>query len=331
MTVRESGRDAVMVNCNPETVSTDYDTSDRLYFEPLTLEDVLGDRRGRAARGRDRPVRRPDAAQARRRAGGGGRAAARHLAGGDRPRRGPRPLRRAARAARAQGAAVRDGARRARRRSPRRPASASRCSCARATCSAGGRWSSSTRPTRSPTTCAGRARTAAARSSSTASWRTRSRSTSTRSATARTSGSAASCSTSRRPASTPATRPACCRRTRSGPRCCARSARRRRALALELGVVGLMNVQYGVLGDGALRDRGQPARVAHRAVRLQGDRAAAGQDRLPGDARRAAGRHGPARRSVRRPRLGQGGGAARSTASPAPTRCSGRRCARPAR
>jgi carbamoyl-phosphate synthase large subunit len=42
MTVRESGRDAVIVNCNPETVSTDYDTSDRLYFEPLTLADVLG-------------------------------------------------------------------------------------------------------------------------------------------------------------------------------------------------------------------------------------------------------------------------------------------------
>jgi carbamoyl-phosphate synthase large subunit len=41
MTVRESGRAAVMINCNPETVSTDYDTSDRLYFEPLTLEDVL--------------------------------------------------------------------------------------------------------------------------------------------------------------------------------------------------------------------------------------------------------------------------------------------------
>jgi carbamoyl-phosphate synthase large subunit len=40
-TVRDHGRDAVMVNCNPETVSTDYDTSDRLYFEPLTLEDVL--------------------------------------------------------------------------------------------------------------------------------------------------------------------------------------------------------------------------------------------------------------------------------------------------
>ncbi len=42
MTVRESGRDAAIVNCNPETVSTDYDTSDRLYFEPLTLQDVLG-------------------------------------------------------------------------------------------------------------------------------------------------------------------------------------------------------------------------------------------------------------------------------------------------
>jgi carbamoyl-phosphate synthase large subunit len=41
MTVRDSGRDAVMINCNPETVSTDYDTSDRLYFEPLTVEDVL--------------------------------------------------------------------------------------------------------------------------------------------------------------------------------------------------------------------------------------------------------------------------------------------------
>jgi len=40
-TVREQGRDAVMINCNPETVSTDYDTSNRLYFEPLTLEDVL--------------------------------------------------------------------------------------------------------------------------------------------------------------------------------------------------------------------------------------------------------------------------------------------------
>ncbi|MGE5187056.1 MAG: carbamoyl-phosphate synthase large subunit [Acidobacteriota bacterium] len=41
MALREEGIESIMINCNPETVSTDYDTSDRLYFEPLTLEDVL--------------------------------------------------------------------------------------------------------------------------------------------------------------------------------------------------------------------------------------------------------------------------------------------------
>ena len=41
LAMREAGYESIMVNCNPETVSTDYDTSDRLYFEPLTLEDVL--------------------------------------------------------------------------------------------------------------------------------------------------------------------------------------------------------------------------------------------------------------------------------------------------
>ena len=87
MTVRESGRDAVMVNCNPETVSTDYDTSDRLYFEPLTLEDVLGIVEVEQPGGRDRAVRRPDAAQARGGAGGRGRAAAR----APRPRRSTSP------------------------------------------------------------------------------------------------------------------------------------------------------------------------------------------------------------------------------------------------
>src|SRR5216110_2964762 len=39
--LKEDGFETIMVNCNPETVSTDYDTSDKLYFEPLTLEDVL--------------------------------------------------------------------------------------------------------------------------------------------------------------------------------------------------------------------------------------------------------------------------------------------------
>ena len=42
LAIREAGFQSIMVNCNPETVSTDYDTSDRLYFEPLTVEDVLG-------------------------------------------------------------------------------------------------------------------------------------------------------------------------------------------------------------------------------------------------------------------------------------------------
>ena len=41
LAMREDGYETIMVNCNPETVSTDFDTSDRLYFEPLTLEDVL--------------------------------------------------------------------------------------------------------------------------------------------------------------------------------------------------------------------------------------------------------------------------------------------------
>ena len=41
MAVREAGYEAIMINCNPETVSTDYDTSDRLYFEPVTFEDVM--------------------------------------------------------------------------------------------------------------------------------------------------------------------------------------------------------------------------------------------------------------------------------------------------
>ncbi len=79
----ERGFETIMVNCNPETVSTDYDTSDRLYFEPLTAEDVLEIVTHRAIEGhagrRDRAVRRPDAAQARQHAGRGGRADPRHL------------------------------------------------------------------------------------------------------------------------------------------------------------------------------------------------------------------------------------------------------------
>ncbi len=67
--LKEAGIETIMVNCNPETVSTDYDTSDRLYFEPLTGEDVIEivrveQRSGQRAR-RHRAARRPDAAEAR--------------------------------------------------------------------------------------------------------------------------------------------------------------------------------------------------------------------------------------------------------------------------
>ena len=130
MTVRESGRDAVMINCNPETVSTDYDTSDRLYFEPLTLEDVLGvieveQPEGVIVQfGGQTPLKLAHGLQR------GRRADPRHERRRDRPRRGPRPLRRAAGRASAS----------RRRRTPRRTsvddalergrrASASRCSC----------------------------------------------------------------------------------------------------------------------------------------------------------------------------------------------------------
>ncbi len=62
--MREDGYETIMVNCNPETVSTDYDTSDRLYFEPVTLEDVLEIVDVEQPEGCDRAVRWPDAAEA---------------------------------------------------------------------------------------------------------------------------------------------------------------------------------------------------------------------------------------------------------------------------
>ena len=81
MTVRASGRDAVMINCNPETVSTDYDTSDRLYFEPLTLDDVLAvveveqqPDDASAARSGEAGGREPDDSRAARSGEAGGRA-----------------------------------------------------------------------------------------------------------------------------------------------------------------------------------------------------------------------------------------------------------------
>ena len=97
--LREDGYETIMVNCNPETVSTDYDTSDRLYFEPLTLEDVLEIVDKEKPARRHRAVRRPDAAEAGADLEARRRADHRHLARLDRPRRGPRALPEAAREA----------------------------------------------------------------------------------------------------------------------------------------------------------------------------------------------------------------------------------------
>ncbi len=228
-TVREQGRDAVMVNCNPETVSTDYDTSDRLYFEPLTLEDVLGvceveQPEGVVVQfGGQTPLKL---------AKGLHDAGVRILGTGidaidlaeDRSRFGPLLDRLGYKAppyatahspeeALAQAASVGfpllvrpsyvlggtgDGDRLQRRRAARLPRA--------------GRTPSLGRP-----------------STWTASWRIRSRSTSTPCATPSRSGSRASCSTSRRPGSTPATPRACCRRTRWARRCSRRSPSRRPA------------------------------------------------------------------------------------------------------
>ena len=153
MALRAAGYETVMVNCNPETVSTDYDTSDRLYFEPLTAEDVANvldaEIGGRAGPG-GAPVAgvivslgRPDAAQA-----------------GPRPstRAGPRaPARRPSTWPRTAS----DGTRLCEQLGIPQPAggtaitvdealavaqrrSATRCSSAPATCSGGGPWRSST-------------------------------------------------------------------------------------------------------------------------------------------------------------------------------------------
>ncbi len=80
----DAGFETIMINCNPETVSTDYDTSDRLYFEPLTLEDVLevihAESQTRRARRRRRAARRADRPRAREGPRGGRRADPRHHA-----------------------------------------------------------------------------------------------------------------------------------------------------------------------------------------------------------------------------------------------------------
>ena len=70
--LKDEGYETIMVNCNPETVSTDYDTSDKLYFEPLTMEEVLNIVEAGKSRRRDCSVRRANTLEARAAFGAGG-------------------------------------------------------------------------------------------------------------------------------------------------------------------------------------------------------------------------------------------------------------------
>ncbi len=111
MALKEDGYETVMINCNPETVSTDYDTSDRLYFEPLTLEGCSRRPRTRKAAGRDRAVRRADSSQFGRRTEAQRRKNHRHRSRIDRLGRKSPALRRALERIENSAAARRHGAR----------------------------------------------------------------------------------------------------------------------------------------------------------------------------------------------------------------------------
>ncbi len=222
-TVKASGRDAVMVNCNPETVSTDYDTSTRLYFEPLTLEDVLAiveEERPEGVIvqfGGQTPLKLAAGLQEAGVPVLGTSVDAIDLAE-DRGRFGELldrlglvapPYATAASGQDALAVAKTVGF----------PL------LARPSYVLGGRAMEIVYSQEdSRTTSTAPVASAPGRSTWTASSSRRSRSTSTRYATARRSGSAASCSTSSRPASTPATPRACSRRTRCRPRSSPRSA-----------------------------------------------------------------------------------------------------------
>jgi hypothetical protein len=213
--LREAGFETIMVNCNPETVSTDYDTSDRLYFEPVTAEHVLEilDREARSGRivgvivqfGGQTPLKLAAHHRARR------LQAPRHHRRRHRHGRGPRPLRRARRPPRhplpalgrrplrGRGRRHRPGHRLPGARPPELRARRPR-PCA-----------SSTARSSSTSTCAPPCSPApTTRCWSTSSCTTPPSSTSTPSPTPAPWSSPASWNTSRRPACTPATPPAPC-------------------------------------------------------------------------------------------------------------------------
>ena len=248
--LKQAGFETIMVNCNPETVSTDYDTSDRLYLEPLTVEDVLAIAEAEMRRGEllgvvvqlggQTPL---NLAPALERAGipiiGTSTDAIDRAEDRERfqalldelgLRQPPNGTCRTVAEAKAVAAA-----------------SATRWWSARATCSGGGRWRSPMATTPSNATCSNPPKLPATRrSSSTGSSRTRSRSTSTPSRTDATSSSPGSWSTSRKRGSTPGTPLAPSLPAPSRERSSRRSAARRERSPGRSGFVGLMNVQFAV-------------------------------------------------------------------------------------
>ncbi len=311
-TVRESGRDAVMINCNPETVSTDYDTSDRLYFEPLTLEDVLavceveqpegvivqfgGQTPLKLAAGLDEAgvpilgtsIDAIDLAEDRARFGALLDRARLHARRRTPPPRGPEEalgVRRAGRVPAAGAAELR----------ARRPRDGDRLQ--------------RRRPARLPRTGRHRSRTLAiyldrfledsievdvdAICDGDDVW-------------------VAGIMQHVEEAGIHSGDSACVLPPHTlGAEMLEQIREQTVGIARALGVVGLLNVQFAIhRRAGPARDRGQPARLADGAVRVQGDRAAARQARLPGDARREARRPRAAGGHHQRPRVRQGGGAA---------------------
>ena len=331
MTVRESGRDAVMVNCNPETVSTDYDTSDRLYFEPLTLEDVLG----------IVEVEQPEGVivqfggQTPLKLAAGLEAAGVPLLGTS-----PEAIDLAEDRGRFGALLERLGLKAPPYATARGPeealAAAPRVG-----------FPLLVRPSY---VLGGRAMELVYSTDALADYLRRTGATATSEIfldrfleNAIEVDVDAICDGEDvwiggvmqhvEEAGIHSGDSACVLPPHSlGTRDAARDrARRRRALALELGVVGLMNVQYGVLGDALYVIEANPraSRTVPFVSKATGP--AARQDRLPRDARRADRRHGPARPSRRATTSRSRRRCCRSTASRARTRCSGPRCARPAR
>ncbi len=247
LAMREDGFETIMVNCNPETVSTDYDTSDRLYFEPVTLEDVLAIVAVEQAGGRHRAVRRADAAEARGATRARGGAHHRHEPRRHRPGRGPGAI---PGSDRHPGPAPAEQPHCRGRGDRHRGRAGHRLSHRGAAVLRAGRPGHGDRLQRRgaealSARCGGGVQPVA-RCCSTASSTRRWRWTWMRSGTAATWSSAPSCSTSSRPACTPAIPRVRCRLITSPRAVQDRIREQVKAMALELGVVGLMNVQLAV-------------------------------------------------------------------------------------